>query len=64
MGPMSSVLEFQVEDSIKSIAEIGCDGWAINGKYPEQLMWQVWSHDFLDHLDGLGIRQQVGPDAA
>ena len=41
MGPMSSVLEFQVEDSIKSIAEIGCDGWAINGKYPEQLMWGI-----------------------
>ena len=28
-------------DSIKSIAEIGCDGWAINGKYPEQLMWGI-----------------------
>ena len=34
MGPMSSVLEFQVEDSIKSISEIVCDGLAINGKYP------------------------------
>lgn len=41
MGPMGEKIEFQVEDPIKSIAEIGCDGWAINGNYPNELMWGV-----------------------
>lgn len=39
MGPMAEQIEFLIEDPIESIAEIGCDGWAINGQYPEQLVW-------------------------
>lgn len=41
MGPMAERIEFQVEDSIESIAEIGCDGWCINGEYPSSMLWGI-----------------------
>lgn len=41
MGPMAEVLDFQVEDPIKAIAEIGCDGWSVNGNYPETMVWGI-----------------------
>lgn len=32
MGPLASIVEFCLEDNIDSIAEIGYDGWCVNGK--------------------------------
>lgn len=32
MGPLASEIEFCLEDNIDSIAEIGYDGWCVNGK--------------------------------
>jgi len=39
MGPLGETLEFQIEDSITAVAELGSDGWAINGKSPNYLTW-------------------------
>lgn len=41
MGPLGETLEFVIEDSIESVAELGTDGWTINGTYPEELIWGV-----------------------
>jgi len=41
MGPLGDTIEFQVEDSITAVAELGSDGWAINGKSPNSLMYGI-----------------------
>ena len=41
MGPLGNTLEFQIEDSITAVAEMGSDGWAINGKSPNFLTWGI-----------------------
>ena len=41
MGPLGETIEFQVEDPIESIAEIGCDGWCVNGVMPDQMIWGI-----------------------
>ena len=41
MGPLSETMEFLIEDPIESIAETGCDGWCVNGNYPDQMIWGV-----------------------
>jgi len=39
LGPLANKLEFQIEPSIDSIAEIGYDGYSVNGMYPQSAMW-------------------------
>jgi len=39
MGPLSSIAEFCLEDNIDSIAEIGYDGWCVNGKMTNGQIW-------------------------
>ena len=39
LGPLADKLEFLVEDGIKSIAEIGYDGFSSNGLFPNKCMW-------------------------
>ena len=41
MGPMADKIEFMVEDAIKSVAEIGCDSYTINGEYPSKMIWGI-----------------------
>lgn len=39
MGPLAEEIEFQVEDPIPSIAELGTDGWTINGEMTNGMIW-------------------------
>jgi hypothetical protein len=39
MGPLAEELNFLVEDSIPSIAELGTDGWCIDGKMTNGMIW-------------------------
>jgi hypothetical protein len=39
LGPLSNKMEFIIEPSIKSIAEIGNDTYSVNGMYPNGMMW-------------------------
>lgn len=39
LGPLGEELEFMVEDSIDSIAEIGGDGYVVNGENPDSFLW-------------------------
>lgn len=39
MGPLAELAEFAIEDNIDSIAEIGFDGWTVNGNNPSNLIW-------------------------
>lgn len=39
LGPLSDKLEFCIEPSINSIAEIGNDTYSVNGQYPNGQMW-------------------------
>jgi hypothetical protein len=34
-GPLASTIDFVIEDPIKAIAEIGSDGWTVNGVMPK-----------------------------
>lgn len=45
MGPLGEEIEFIVEDSIESIAEVGFDGWSINGKFTEEQIWGIETKD-------------------
>lgn len=45
MGPVEKTFEFMVEDSIPSIAEIGCDTFAVNGVLPNIQMFGVETKD-------------------
>jgi len=38
LGPLGNLLEFMVEDPIKSIAEIGGDGYLVNGNNPNSFL--------------------------
>lgn len=39
LGPLGETLEFMVEDSIDSIAEIGADGFTVGGNSPQSTIW-------------------------
>jgi hypothetical protein len=39
MGPLGETVEFIIEDSIDSIAEVGYDGYCINGIHPQSALW-------------------------
>ena len=39
MGPLAATAEFCLEDHIDSIAEIGYDGWTINGQFTDGMIW-------------------------
>jgi hypothetical protein len=39
MGPLASVADFCLEDHIDSIAEIGYDGWCVNGQFTKGMIW-------------------------
>jgi len=39
MGPLAETAEFQIEDHIDSIGEIGYDGWTINGNFNKGSIW-------------------------
>ena len=39
MGPLAEIAEFQLEDNIDSIAEVGYDGWTVNGKMSDGQIW-------------------------
>lgn len=39
MGPLAEDMEFIIEDNIESIAEVGYDGWLVNGYPPSSLIW-------------------------
>lgn len=39
MGPLAEMADFIIEDNIDSIAEIGFDGWTINGYNPDNVIW-------------------------
>lgn len=41
MGPLVEQVEFLVEDPINSVAEIGSDGWCVNGQYPSDMLWGI-----------------------
>lgn len=45
MGPLGEGVEFSVEDSIDSIAEVGYDGWTINGSMTNNVIWGVETKD-------------------
>lgn len=39
MGPLADSMEFTIEDNVDAIAEIGVDGWTVNGKYANNMVW-------------------------
>lgn len=39
MGPLAELADFCLEDNIDSIAEIGYDGWTINGQMTDGMLW-------------------------
>jgi hypothetical protein len=41
LGPLGSELEFMIEDGIESVAEIGGDGWLVNGKNTDSFIWGI-----------------------
>lgn len=41
LGPLASTLEFITEDGINSIAEIGSDGWLVNGNNANSFLWGI-----------------------
>lgn len=45
MGPLGKTIEFMIEDSISSIAEVGYDGFAVNGLLPDNQIWGVETKD-------------------
>lgn len=45
LGPLGEELEFIVEDTVESIAEVGCDGWSINGQFTENQIWGIETKD-------------------
>ncbi len=45
MGPLGEEIEFLIEDSIESIAEVGYDGWAVNGLITDNQIWGIETKD-------------------
>ena len=45
MGPLGEEIEFIIEDSIESIAEVGYDGWTINGLMSDNSIWGIETKD-------------------
>jgi hypothetical protein len=41
LGPLGDNMEFIVENSIESVAEVGFDGWTIGGNMTENQIWGV-----------------------
>ena len=39
LGPVESQIEFLIEDSIESVAEVGYDGYSINGQFSNGCIW-------------------------
>jgi hypothetical protein len=35
LGPLNELVEFQVQDSMDCVAEVGYDGWSVNGVFPQ-----------------------------
>ena len=48
LGPLIDRLEFIVEDGIESIAEIGGDGYLVNGNNPDSFLWGIEVKDCYD----------------
>lgn len=45
MGPLGNDTEFMIEDSIESVAEVGYDGWTINGMMSDNSIWGIETKD-------------------
>lgn len=45
LGPLGNILEFVVEDALESIAEVGYDGYSVNGLFPDEQIWGVETKD-------------------
>ncbi len=41
MGPLGEEVEFIVEDSIESIAEVGYDGYSVNGQFSQEQIYGI-----------------------
>ena len=41
LGPLEDEIEFVIEDPIKSVAELGTDGWTVNGIHPQNQIWGI-----------------------
>jgi len=41
LGPLGEELEFIIEDSIEVIAEVGFDGWCVNGKSTDNIIYGI-----------------------
>jgi len=45
MGPLGENIEFIVEDSIESVAEVGYDGFTVNGLMSNNVIWGIETKD-------------------
>jgi len=45
LGPLAKTTQFIVEDSLESIAEVGFDGYSVNGLFPDEQIWGIETKD-------------------
>ena len=45
LGPLGNTIEFIIEDGIKSIAEVGYDGYSVKGQMPNEQIWGIETKD-------------------
>ena len=62
MGPASETIEFLIEDNVDCIAEVGYDGWSVNGKLPNSQIWGIETKDCSyigTHIEKSGMPEPV-----